>query len=112
MKSTTSGVPAINGYSERFPRGAVFFKTHHPYNRVVGGGLFSGFASLRISEAWELFGAGNGVDSLAGMRNLVRRLPPQENRARRGPVDGCVSASAFATRPSSTSMTTSERRQG
>ena len=54
---------------------------------MVGGGLFSGFASLRISEAWELFGAGNGVDSLAGMRNLVRRLPPQENRARRGPVD-------------------------
>ena len=67
-----------------------FFKTHHPHNRVVGGGLFSGFASLRISEAWELFGAGNGVDSLAGMRNLVggyrrRRIEPGED-----PSIGCV----------------------
>ena len=51
-----------------------FFKTHRgrareigsdfPYDRVVGGGFFSGFVPLRLSEAWELFGLGNGVASL------------------------------------------------
>lgn len=29
-----------------------FFKTHNPDNRIVGGGFFSGFASLTISNAW------------------------------------------------------------
>lgn len=28
-----------------------FFKTHSPHNRVVGGGFYSGFAALRVSEA-------------------------------------------------------------
>jgi putative restriction endonuclease len=41
-----------------------FFKTHHPHNRVVGGGFFDGFASLRVSEAWKWYGFANGVDSL------------------------------------------------
>ena len=41
-----------------------FFKTHAPHNRVVGGGFFSGFAPLRVSEAWRLLGAANGVASL------------------------------------------------
>jgi hypothetical protein len=31
-----------------------FFKTHYPHNRIVGGGFFSGFVSMRVSEAWEL----------------------------------------------------------
>jgi putative restriction endonuclease len=33
-----------------------FFKTHYPHNRVVGGGFYSGFRALRVSEAWEFFG--------------------------------------------------------
>jgi hypothetical protein len=37
------------------------FKTHHPHNRVVGGGFFSGFAVLPLSEAWSLFGEANGL---------------------------------------------------
>jgi len=27
-----------------------FFKTHHPHNRIVGGGFYSGFAALRVTE--------------------------------------------------------------
>lgn len=35
------------------PGEPFFFKTHYPHNRVVGGGLYSGFAQLPVSEAWE-----------------------------------------------------------
>jgi len=27
------------------PGEQFFFKTHHPHNRIVGGGLYSGFAA-------------------------------------------------------------------
>jgi hypothetical protein len=45
-----------------------FFKTHYPHNRVVGGGVFSGAARMRVSEVWTLFGQANGVESLEEMR--------------------------------------------
>ncbi len=48
-----------------------FFKTHYPHNRVVGGGFFDGFASLRVSEAWKWYGFANGVDSLEEMRHRI-----------------------------------------
>jgi hypothetical protein len=50
-----------------------FFKTHHPENRVVGGGFFSGFASLTISEAWQIYGEANGASTLDEMRARVGR---------------------------------------
>ncbi len=43
------------------PGEPFFFKTHFPHNRIVGGGFYSGFAALRVSEAWEFFNEGNGV---------------------------------------------------
>jgi hypothetical protein len=55
-----------------------FFKTHSPHNRVVGGGFYSGFAALRVSEAWQFFGLANGADSVDRMRTRIayyRRLP-------------------------------------
>ncbi len=55
-----------------------FFKTHHPDNKVVGGGFFSGFASLTISEAWQIYGDANGASTLEEMRSRVgwyRRAP-------------------------------------
>ena len=67
-----------------------FFKTHYPHNRVVGGGFYSGFAQLPLSEAWELFGAANGVDSLAHMRHRVgqyRRAPIEVDE---NPTIGCL----------------------
>ena len=56
----------------------LFFETHHPHNRVVGGGFYSGFAPLKVSEAWDLFGHANGVQDLDQMRLRVgqyRRAP-------------------------------------
>ena len=72
------------------PGEPFFFKTHYPHNKVVGGGLFSGFAPLRLSEAWELFGEGNGVDSLAGMRRLVGRYRKQPIAPAEDPTIGCI----------------------
>jgi putative restriction endonuclease len=38
-----------------------FFKSHYrDGNRAGGGGFYSGFAALRISEAWQFFGQANG----------------------------------------------------
>jgi putative restriction endonuclease len=51
-----------------------FFKTHSPHNLIVGGGFYSGFAALRVSEAWRLFGPANGADSLEKMRARMVRV--------------------------------------
>jgi putative restriction endonuclease len=72
------------------PGEPFFFKTHHPHNRVVGGGFYSGFAQLRISEAWELFGDGNGAESLDQMRARVGRYRQQRIAPDEDPIIGCI----------------------
>ena len=67
-----------------------FFKTHHPHNRIVGGGFYSGFAALRVSEAWEFFEHGNGVTSLAQMRDRVGRYRREPIATGEDPTIGCV----------------------
>lgn len=72
------------------PGEPFFFKTHAPHNRVVGGGFYSGFVPLRVSEAWEFFGPGNGVDSLDEMRARVGRYRRQTIRPGEDPEIGCI----------------------
>lgn len=67
-----------------------FFKSHHPHNKVVGGGFYSGFARLPISEAWELFGEGNGAASLQQMRDAIGRYRHEPISPREDPVIGCI----------------------
>lgn len=67
-----------------------FFKTHFPDNRVVGGGFYSDFAAMTATEAWDLFGEGNGAASIEQMLARIARyrrapLVPGED-----PVIGCV----------------------
>ncbi len=50
------------------------FKTRSPHNRIVGGGFFSGHVAMRYTDAWDIFGEGNGVASLEQLRNSVERL--------------------------------------
>ena len=66
------------------------FKAHHPENRVVGGGFFSGFAVLRVSEAWQLFAEANGVSSLTEMRARVARYRRGGLADGDDPPIGCV----------------------
>ncbi len=49
------------------------FKTHWPQNQLVGGGFFSGYALLTVSEAWDLFQEGNGVGSKAELATAIAR---------------------------------------
>lgn len=58
------------------PGEPFFFKSHYPHNRIVGGGFFSGFVPMRVSDAWELLGPGNGAASLAEMRAQISRYHP------------------------------------
>jgi putative restriction endonuclease len=67
-----------------------FFKTHQPHNRVVGGGFYSGFAPLRISEAWALSGEGNGAANLEEMRVRVGRYRRTPIAVGEDPTIGCV----------------------
>src|SRR5260370_39372204 len=67
-----------------------FFKTHSPHNRVVGGGFYSGFATLRISEAWQLFGLANGADSLERMRERIARYRRTPIAPGEDPEIGCI----------------------
>lgn len=73
----------------RRPAGEPFlFKTHRPHNQLVGGGFVSGFTRLKVSEAWEFFGEGNGV---ASREELLVRLDHYRSGPREpDPVIGCV----------------------
>ena len=78
------------GFKALNPGEPFFFKSHHPHNRIVGGGFYSGFAALRVSEAWDFFGLGNGVTSLARMRERVGRYRQQPITAGEDPTIGCL----------------------
>jgi putative restriction endonuclease len=80
-----SGRSAFKALSEGEP---FLFKTHWPQNQLVGGGFFSGFAALTVSEAWDLFQEGNGVGSKAELAAAIaryRKAPPDI-----AAVIGCV----------------------
>jgi hypothetical protein len=67
-----------------------FFKTHAPHNRVVGGGFYSGFTALLMSEAWQMFGLANGVASLDEMRMRIARYRREPMAPSEDPEIGCV----------------------
>jgi putative restriction endonuclease len=68
-----------------------FFKSHfRDGNRIVGGGFYSGFAALRLSEAWQFFGEANGAASLTEMRRRIGRYRSTPLVASEDPVIGCV----------------------
>ncbi len=67
-----------------------FFETHHPDNKIVGGGFFSGFAPLTISEAWQIYGDANGASTLDEMRARVGRYRRAPLAPHDDPKIGCV----------------------
>ncbi|MFD6264299.1 HNH endonuclease [Micromonospora chalcea] len=82
--------PSGGAFRALTPGEPFLFKAHYPLNRIVGGGFFSGFTQLKISEAWALFGEGNGVASLDDMRHSVGRYRRQPIAPGEDPVIGCV----------------------
>ncbi len=96
--AATPGLTEVNfwrpaggrGFGAIAPGEPFFFKTHHPHNRIVGGDFYSDFARLRISEAWEFFGPGNGAPDLEQMRRGVGRYRRAPIALEEDPVIGCV----------------------
>src|SRR5699024_5720861 len=66
---------------------AWLFKTRWPANQIVGAGFVSGYARLRVSEAWEFFGEGNGVASEAALLTAIQRYRKDRDP---DPLIGCV----------------------
>lgn len=75
------------------------FKTHYPDNSLVGGGFFEGYVPLRVREAWDFFGEGNGVpdaDTLLAKTGKYRRSQspsgqtPGRELDQANPTIGCV----------------------
>ncbi|GAA4937020.1 hypothetical protein GCM10023224_17490 [Streptomonospora halophila] len=66
------------------------FKTRAPHNRVVGGGFYSGFARLRVSEAWRVLGEGNGAATLGELRERITSCRKEPMPDGGDPEIGCV----------------------
>ena len=72
------------------------FKTHVDRkvpalsNRIVGVGLFSGFARSTIGEAWRLLGDANGVGSLDQLRASIEQYRKDPLDRFEDPAIGCV----------------------
>jgi putative restriction endonuclease len=72
------------------PGEPFFFKTKAPQNRIVGGGFFSGFVRLPLSEAWDLFGEANGAASPTELRRRINANRSEPIMADDDPVIGCI----------------------
>jgi putative restriction endonuclease len=59
-------------------------------NKLIGGGYFEGFVHLTVSDAWEFFGEGNGVDSFDEMRQQIGRYRQHPIASNEDPVIGCI----------------------
>lgn len=51
-----------------------FFKLKSPHNAICGFGYFARYSSLPDWLAWESFGVGNGVESLAELRERITAI--------------------------------------
>jgi putative restriction endonuclease len=80
------------------------FKTHYPDNRLVGVGFLSGFARLKLSEAWDCFGEGNGSGSLAEMRRAIASYRKVPLASSEDPEIGCVLLRDVEFSPPSTTL--------
>ena len=87
---------AGTGFAALAPGEFFVLKTHVEHrhtglsNRLVGVGVFSGYARLRLSEAWEWFGTNNGVESFVALRDRIERYRREPIERFSDPEIGCV----------------------
>lgn len=72
------------------PGEAFLFKTHHPHNRIVGGGFLADYRQLTLHTAWQELGEANGVESEGTMREAIGRYRREPLGEREDPVIGCA----------------------
>jgi len=83
-------LPGGGGFSALSPGEPFLFKSKYPENRMVGGGIFNGAITLPISDAWRIFGEGNGVADLSGLRTAIAKYRNVPVDALGDPEIGCV----------------------
>jgi HNH endonuclease len=66
------------------------FKLHSPRNFICGGGFFTKFIQLPLTLAWEAFGEGNGVPSLAEARSRITKYRTTPVQPGEDPQIGCI----------------------
>lgn len=91
------GITEVNFWQPSGGRGFKVLQPGEPFifkskwndgNQLIGGGYFEGFVKMKVSEAWDFFGEGNGVSSLEEMLRLIGRYRAI-NRAD-DPEIGCI----------------------
>ncbi|MDE2308470.1 MAG: HNH endonuclease [Xanthomonadaceae bacterium] len=64
--------PSARAPFTNLPAGTpFFFKLKRPNNHIVGGGFFSHFTTLPLSQAWDFFGEENGASSFRQFAELI-----------------------------------------
>jgi len=64
------------------------FKLKSPINAIAGIGFFSSHTFLPLSMAWEVFGTGNGCNSLEELQRMIFPLRKDSNNS--NPTIGCI----------------------
>jgi putative restriction endonuclease len=64
------------------------FKLKSPINAIAGVGFFSSHTFLPLSMAWDVFGNGNGCDSLEKLQRMI--FPLRKDRSNPNPTIGCI----------------------
>jgi putative restriction endonuclease len=81
----------IRQFSSLAPGEPFIFKTRlRAGNLLVGGGFFEAHVVLRISESWDFFGEGNGVESLKHFRERLSKLRGGPLQRDEDPQIGCI----------------------
>ena len=83
--------PSQSRFGALQPGELFFFKLKAPHNAIGGFGLFTRGAVLPVWEAWDVFGAANGVPDIDGLLTRMSRL----TSSRKGPLSvddwiGCL----------------------
>lgn len=87
--------PSSEQVFKRIGTGDLFlFKTRYPHNRIVGGAVFSRFARVPLSRAWEAFGEGNGRMSPKELRDALNQYRVKNGKPAilpgEDPLVGCI----------------------
>jgi putative restriction endonuclease len=64
------------------------FKLKSPINVIAGVGFFSSHTFLPLSLAWDVFGNGNGCNSLNELQNMILSL--RKEKSNLNPLIGCI----------------------
>ncbi len=81
--------PGGNASFKVLTPGAPFlFKLKSPINVIGGIGFFSSHTLLPISIAWDIFGKGNGCNSIQELQRMI--LQYKQDKTNSNPIIGCI----------------------